>query len=313
MFDRILGGLHGVAIGDSLGAPFEFSRASPKIPYTGILTDTPVKVQFQYYSMIIEPCSITDDTEMSIQLLKSILECGKYDEDNAIKKYLDWANLKATPLGKNTRRLMKGITTVKYFRKRQEKFETKTVESNGSLMRCYPLLILKDLNSVLKASNKDCTLTNNNNVNRECSEIYLRICHWVIFDSKLKIKCKEESIKLALKNAVEGKIINVSENKGWVVHALYVAIITFLQTDSFEEGMDYIAKYFIKGDTDTIMAITGGLLGSVYGYKKMTEEHKTSINIEKLYNYFNEQIEIGTKRPIFTKKLLIETLNFLEK
>lgn len=34
-------GLYGVAVGDSLGAPFEFTRATPKLKYTGIISDIP--------------------------------------------------------------------------------------------------------------------------------------------------------------------------------------------------------------------------------------------------------------------------------
>jgi ADP-ribosyl-[dinitrogen reductase] hydrolase len=304
LIDSIFGGLHGVAIGDSLGAPFEFTRSTPKIPYTGIITDITVKVRFQFCAMIILPGSITDDTEMTIQLLKSILQSGKYVEDDVIKNYLDWANLKNTPLGKNTRKLMKGVTTTKGFRNRQKKVDTSEVESNGSLMRCFPLLLLGSLDKVLKASDKDCTLTNDNNVNRECSRIYLTIGHWLIDGGDLELEVEEKSVLKAIKKAQSGIIVDVSENKGWVVHALYVAIITFLNVNSFQEGMDYIAEHFIEGDTDTIMAITGGLLGLRFGYSQMFYEKKTSINLDKIYNYFNSQNENNTERPIFTKELL---------
>ncbi len=263
-YDKFIGGLFGVAIGDALGAPFEFIRATPKIPYTGILSDVSVSVQFKFHKMIIQPSSITDDTEMTIQLLKSILFENKYDTDKVIKNYLLWVNMKGTPLGKNTRNLMKGVTTINGFRKRQLKIDTKDVESNGSLMRCFPIALLDNWRII---SDIDVSLTNDNDVNRECSLIYLGLIRHIIFGEKLKLKCSQKSIKKAIKNALNNVIIDVSIQKGWVVHALYVCLITFFNCDSFQNGMNFIAKHFIKGDTDTIMAITGGILGSYFGFE----------------------------------------------
>lgn len=310
MIDLLLGGLHGVAIGDALGAPFEFTRSTPKIKYDGILTDVTVKVHFKYAAMTIHPGSITDDTEMTIQLLKSILKNKKYIVDDVIKSYLDWANLKQTPLGKNTRKLMKGVTQVKNFRKRQEKFDTSDVESNGSLMRCFPLLLVsvkENFDTMIKFSDIDVTLTNDNDVNRECSRIYLTIAYYLLHQNFKEFVINNDIIRKKIQSAINYEILDVEENKGWVIHALYVSIITLLHTSSFQNGMDFIAKHFIKGDTDTIMAISGGLLGLKYGYTEMCKEKKTSENIDRLYSYFNTQNE----RPTFTPNLLNELIKFV--
>jgi len=303
--DKMKGALYGVAIGDALGAPFEFQKATPKIKYTGILSDIDVSVRFQFATMTILASSITDDTEMTIQLLKGLIENnGIYDEDIIIKKYLEWANLKSTPLGKNTRALMKGVNTVKGFRKRQLKIDTTNVQSNGSLMRCLPIAFLDNWK---EASDMDVSLTNDNLVNKECSFLYLSMLRFLIFNEPMNIKCKETEVKNAIKSALDGDYsVDVSINKGWVVHALYVSIITLFNTSSFDDGMDYIAKHFIKGDTDTIMAITGGLLGAFYGFEKLINGEKSSINIEKLDNYFET-----TDRPKFTDELFDELLTFI--
>lgn len=294
--DKILGGLYGVFIGDALGAPHEFRNITPKTEYTGLLLDIPVTINFRFTSLTLQPGSVTDDSEMTIQLLKSILENKGYDEDKTIKKYLEWANMKNTPLGKNTRNLMKGVTTVRGFRNRQDKTDTSGVESNGSLMRCFPLVLLKDWK---KASAKDVNLTNDNPVNRECSIIYLRIARHLIYGDKLKFKFKQESIKSAVASALKNEIIDVSHNKGWVVHALYVALITLFNATSFESGMSFIHKHFFdRTDTDTIMCISAGLLGAKYGYESISTEITTSQNIEKVNRYFE-----NTSRPAFTEQL----------
>lgn len=301
MMDKILGGLHGVFLGDALGAPHEFRNVTPKTVYNGIVLDIPVTINFRFTSLTLSPGSVTDDSEMTIQLLKSILENKGYHEDNTIKKYLEWANMKNTPLGKNTRKLMKGVTTVRGFRNRQDKTDTSGVESNGSLMRCFPLVLLKDWKN---ASNKDVTLTNDNKVNRECSIIYLRIARHLLYGDKLKFKFTQDSIKSAVSSALKNEIIDVSHNKGWVVHALYVALITLFNATSFESGMSFIHQYFFdRTDTDTIMAIAGGLLGAKYGFESISNEVNTKQNIKKVNEYFNT-----TLRPAFTEQLK-ESLN----
>ena len=256
--------------------------------------------------MTIHPHSVTDDTEMTIQLLKSILNFGTYNVDDVINNYLKWANLKGgAGLGKNTRKLMKGITTVKYFRKRQEKFDTSTVENNGSLMRCFPLSLLSDWQD---KSNVDATLTNNNDVNRECSLVYLNIIRYIIFGDNLSVTITQGSIKNAINQAINNIIVDVSVNKSWIIHALYVSLITFLNTTNYETGMDFIAKHFIKGDTDTIMAITGGLIGSFYGFTSMIKESNTSINITKIGDWMNK-----TDRPHFDNDMTTKIKEFVKR
>lgn len=304
-FDKILGGIWGVILGDVLGAPFEFRNTSPKLKWTGLVAEVPVTIHFKYHSLTLEAGSVTDDSEMSIQLLKSILDEGTYDVDKVIKNYLDWANLKNTPLGKNTRNLMKGVTTVKGFRNRQTKFDTSGVESNGSLMRCFPLVLLpKD--EWKKYSDIDVTLTNDNDVNREASLIYLTVARHFIYGEPIIFECKQPSIRQAISDALNNNKVDVSHNKGWVVHALYVALITLFNAKSFESGMQFIANNFFQGtDTDTIMAITSGILCSKYGFDKIKKEKLTSVNIERINNYFAK-----TDRPALTPEIIEKLRKF---
>lgn len=171
-------------------------------------------------------------------------------------------------------------------------------------MRCIPLAFLP-ANEWKDASDKDVNLTNNNNINRACSKIYLSVVRYVIYDEEPEIDdyCKYTQIKDAITAALNKTILDVLVNKGWVVWCLYVALITFFNTRSFSEGMDFIAKHFIRGDTDTLMAVAGGLLGACYGFDEMDKEPKTRENIKKVNQYFQK-----TSRPKFTKHLLSEII-----
>ena len=307
IIDRFLGGLYGVAIGDALGAPHEFARGKPKLEYNGVLQNQEVKVWMRNHFMIIKPHSITDDTEMTIVLLKSILDQNGYNRNHTIEKYLQWANLENTPLGKNTRMLMKGVKTVKGYQKRYDEMDTSTSQSNGTLMRCYPLVLLPDWK---EASDVDVNITNPNPVNRECNLIYLGLLQYFIFGEKPILSCKCAEIRKVIQSALDGQILDVSVNKGWVVWPIYVSLITLLNTSSFEEGMDYINKHFFgtlkhPSDTDTIMAIAGGLLGARYGISKMEKEKKTKKNIVLLDKYF-ENNKSG-ERPALSQNLIQRT------
>jgi len=298
--DRFLGGLYGVAIGDALGAPHEFARGKPKLEYNGVLQNQEVKVWMRNHYMVIKPHSITDDTEMTIVLLQSILDQKCYDRIYTIEKYLKWANLKDTPLGKNTRMLMKGVKTVSGYQKRYDEMNTSTSQSNGTLMRCYPLVMLPNWK---EASDMDVDITNPNPVNRECNLIYLSLLRFFIFGEKPILTCNSIEIKKVIKSALDEQLLDVSVNKGWVVWPIYVSLITLLHTSSFEEGMDYINKHFFgtlkhPSDTDTIMAITGGLLGARYGLDALTKEKNTKKNIRLLEAYFEENK--NEERPVLT-------------
>ena len=279
--DKFIGALYGVAVGDALGAPYEFRRVTPKLPYDGILVDEDVYAKFQYSTIHIKPHTVTDDTEMTLTLLSSILEKGKYDRDDVILRYLEWASA-STFMGRNTRMLMKGVKTIKGFEARREKADMKNTQSNGSLMRALPLVLLgaKWKEGVVT----DTSLTNENDVNIECSMIFVGILRYIIFDDELKITCEQIVVKDALRSALKKEILPgvMTKSKGWVVYALYVAVLTLLTVKSFEDGMDFIYRNFMGGDMDTIMSISGALLGALYGYDSMTKERKTKINIEKL-------------------------------
>ena len=290
--NRLLGCFYGVAIGDALGAPFEFIHAEPKLKYDGLLVKVPVIVPFRFHNMIIKPSYPTDDTEMTMALLDSILKSKDhktYSRDVAITSYLKWANQKETPMGKNTRALMKGVTTLKGFENRLAKLTDdycQSAQSNGSLMRCTPFILLSK-DKWEEASDIDVSLTNNNDINRTCSKIYINLLRHIIY--KEKINCylqKGLEIKVYIKYALERKIINVSKNKGWVVYALYVTLITFFHTDTYQEGMNFIMENFASGDTDTLMAIAGGLMGAYYSLDDMKKDPKTAKNISTIRQVF---------------------------
>src|SRR3712207_771027 len=93
--DRAAGAIVGLALGDALGAPFEFRRAR----------DIPDPVPaFELPWMGASPGSWTDDTAMARNLWTSLLEHGgALDTDDVLRRHLEWLASDPPDVGNQTR------------------------------------------------------------------------------------------------------------------------------------------------------------------------------------------------------------------
>ena len=74
--DKIRGMFIGAFLGDSLGLPFEFDKSGYNT-YTGKLDQT-TRINTQRGTRIVPPGVGSDDTQMTIALLKCLLENNGY-------------------------------------------------------------------------------------------------------------------------------------------------------------------------------------------------------------------------------------------
>jgi len=79
--DRVVGSVLGLALGDALGAPFEFSRAS-EVP-------DPIQALERPW-MDLPPGSTTDDTAMARTLVRSLAARGGFDPKELVARHLEW-------------------------------------------------------------------------------------------------------------------------------------------------------------------------------------------------------------------------------
>lgn len=78
--DNALGALIGLAVGDALGAPYEFLHP-------------PYDVDKNYASGGVHgvtPGEWTDDTSMALCLAQSLIDCNGFDPHDQMKKYISW-------------------------------------------------------------------------------------------------------------------------------------------------------------------------------------------------------------------------------
>ncbi len=281
ILNSVRGALACVAVGDALGVPHEFWSQRDNV-YTGILYIAPY-FKFRWSERTDVVGQYSDDTEMTLAAARSISSKGFYDEEDIILRYEDWAR-SAKAMGRNTRRLLGSIKTVKGYRARFRRFFTDIdpetwTQSNGALMRCS-LLSFMGKDAVVA----DCSLTN-----PHPTTIGANVAYSAAIRSAVEGKSKSEIFRVAIEasgvedvNAVirsawEGAPREVNtKQKGWVLHGLYAAFWGFFHHDTFQDAVDAVIK--LGGDTDTNAAILGGLLGAYLGYEAITGEERTSKN-----------------------------------
>jgi ADP-ribosylglycohydrolase len=284
--------LFGGALGDALGVPHEFRYC--KAEYNGKLEHILQRTnRYNGDVSTTEIGQVSDDTEMSICILNSLIENDMvYQQEKVALKYMDWSNSGTKMMGINTRDLFKGVTTYSGYRNRyNKKFEKTDValnaQSNGAIMRCGILVIFKFQDDKLfrRIVKEDCYLTNPNKFCYRVNYIFLTSVYQAMIG-----KTKKEILKNAIDNAnfdeiyhilqcvKKKKIVDVNNNKkGWCIYGIYLAYYSLIHFDNYADGIDYIIQQ--KGDTDTNACIAGYLLGAFYGYDKMVSHKRTKKNI----------------------------------
>jgi len=316
--DKIRGGLLGLALGDALGGPHEFRYSIPVSQYTGRL-QYPIGWKARFKSVQYTTVGqVTDDTSMAGALLWSIATNHNWIKDDIIRAYIDWANSEAWSIpqqqsvslkfmGRNTRALFKNIKTVQGYYNRYNRMDLSS-QSNGSLMRSYPLILLFYYLPETEAYQKaiqDTALTNSNPVNQDATLMYLLAIRKILSGistsegiPQLISLAQTDTIKTAIQQAAQNQQRIVTTQKGWVAHAIYISMQAWLQAEagrSFSDIMNWVIMQ--GGDTDTNGAIAGALVGTYLGEEKMKEEPITNDNIRILLeaDYSQGELPISLK------------------
>jgi ADP-ribosylglycohydrolase len=292
MQNKLKGMMYGVALGDAIGAPYEFRKGKGPEKfknYTGLI-DKKISHKNRFQDEKTSALGqITDDTEMSLALANSIINKKRYDKDDVTMAYIKWANSKCPFMGKNTRELFKGIKTLSGYQKRyNEKFSTdqKTwTQSNGCLMRASPLAMLPDKDYVFYVTT-DCKISNPHPICIDSVIVYITLLKSLIKGESVETAIQKASaisktneVKNVIKEGCERKERDIETNKGWVLHALYCVFYGLAGNHkTYEKGINEIIK--LGGDTDTNGCIAGAALGAVIGFDKMNKEKLTSKNIK---------------------------------
>ncbi|HET7235622.1 MAG TPA: ADP-ribosylglycohydrolase family protein, partial [Actinomycetota bacterium] len=132
--ERVVGSCLGLALGDALGAPFEFLRAR-NVP-------SPIPA-FERPWLDRPPGSTTDDTAMARNLMRSLAERGGLDTTDLMERHLAWFRSDPPDVGTNIARVLGRIErpedAAQVARAVWEERGPEVSAGNGSVMYCAPL------------------------------------------------------------------------------------------------------------------------------------------------------------------------------
>ena len=133
--DRVTGVVLGAAVGDALGAPFEFA---PRGTFSARLPDrrpdgTGDMIGGGAFGW--EPGEFTDDTQMGLALAASLLDRGGYDPDDLWHRWQVWART-SSDVGNTTRFALHHDDW-----RDVEHPDPDMTAANGALMRAFPLAL----------------------------------------------------------------------------------------------------------------------------------------------------------------------------
>jgi ADP-ribosyl-[dinitrogen reductase] hydrolase len=263
--EQTRGCLLGLAVGDALGAPLEFSR--PASAAAAVADGLEMTGGSGW-----DPGEWTDDTTMALCLADSLLESGlPLDLEDLAHRYAAWAAAGPKDIGITTRAALAGASSAGQARENAHRYHQNTGRSagNGTVMRAAPIALATDARTeASQAARADAVLTHYDPAAGACSAA---LCAAI-----LSIGAGEDPVRAALDEAelhadvcqalahVErGEPERIAELAGgplagvaWTT--LAVGIWALAQYD-YEAGVQWAIS--LGGDTDTNAAVTGALIG----------------------------------------------------
>lgn len=274
--ERVVGCVLGLAMGDALGAPFEFLRAA-NVPDPAPALELPW--------MHLPPGSTTDDTAMARNLVRSLGDRGGFDEDDLARRHLDWFATRSPGVGSLTRRVLsradRGTPVSEAAREVWEQRGPEVSAGNGSVMYCVPLglALANEPGRLAELAPRLSAITH---YDERCRTAVLAVT--AAAAALARGDDRETSVAAGLEaalprpggeeleflvEAVGGTRPVDGPDMGFCLFAAAVGLQAVLRHEGFEEGVRAVVA--LGGDTDTNAAVAGGLLGTLVGREGLPE------------------------------------------
>lgn len=283
MDDKKLGTLIGLAIGDAMGAPYEFMNKNVYIPTKEYAVGGYHNVDLGEY---------TDDTSMALCLANSLIECKEFDAYNQMEKYSQWykngymsTRKYCFDIGNATRKSIDDfiIHNIAYSE------VTKNDESgNGSIMRLAPIPMYYDnYEEMIKYAYLSSKVTHKSDESANSCVILATIIYncYKFNDKDLILSNYFDDFSLIEK----AKASTDTVPTGYCKDTLEIAIRGFYNFDNFIDGLMYVIS--LGEDTDTVGAVYGQIAGAYYGLSQIPNYYKQNLmNYNLIFDIANKLI-----------------------
>ena len=270
MLDKIQGALFGVAIGDALGGTTEFMSKEEIIVTYGKVTEI---IGGGVWGL--KPGETTDDTAMTLAVVKGIMVNSNNPIEEIGKQFLHWEHTNPPDIGITIRTTFENYEDNWFLAAEKTHQQLGGLSAgNGTLMRCLPIaLAYLDIQKIEELSELQSKMTHFDHLASEACIIYNRIAKRLLENENL-----HSAIYSEIKNTrYESNYDEVPKcpPDGYVVHTMKWVLYWLLNSDSFEDVV--VGATNMGGDSDTIAAIAGGLKGIDVGYKKLPLKYTNNI------------------------------------
>jgi len=270
---RVMGALVGSAVGDALGAPFEFG---PPDAFTARFPTAARGVATEMCgggTLDWEPGEFTDDTQMALLLGESLVERDGLDEADVFDRFRWWVQADPPDIGIQTRAVLQS----------GRPWDTAAAEhvragnraaGNGSLMRTTPAAISfasAGREATMDAARRLSAVTHGDLAAGEGCALFHEVLR-VLLDggnadeavaAALPLVAEPHRAKWAQVCAPQWLPQDATEANGAVWPTLGSALWALRHSTTFEEALRLVVD--LGGDTDTVACVTGALAGARAG------------------------------------------------
>ncbi|WP_326735233.1 ADP-ribosylglycohydrolase family protein [Streptomyces sp. NBC_01022] len=272
--DRVAGAVVGSAVGDALGAPFEFGPAGV---YTARFPDG---VGTMCGGGGWDPGEATDDTQMAVLVAESLLERDGLDLPDMFGRFRRWAAGEPKDIGLQTESVLTGgdpwdTAAALHFQINGR------AAGNGSLMRAATSAVYfagtgqpqeEARAATMDAARRIAALTHGDRAAWEGTAVLHELIR-VALDGADPLAALPDALaavhpdhreRWATVLAPGWHPDRATEFNGAVWPCLGTALWALCTTRSYEDAL--ASAIDVGGDTDTVAAVTGALAGAVYGF-----------------------------------------------
>jgi ADP-ribosyl-[dinitrogen reductase] hydrolase len=275
--DRVIGCVLGLALGDALGAPFEFMRSS-EIP-------RPLPA-FERSWQGLPPGTTTDDTAMARNLVRSLVERGSFDPEDLVARHLSWFRSGPPDVGNLTRRVLQRVSEGRAAEEAAEAIwrvrGPEVSAGNGSVMYCAPLgaAYTGRSDELHRLAPKLSALTH---YDHRCRTAVVAVTlaaaatvrgtdpAGAVSESLVAVAALEggEEIEFLVEAVGDVRAID-GPDQGFCLYAAAAGLQALARGGTFEEELRRIVA--LGGDTDTNAAVAGALVGAAAGRGGLPED-----------------------------------------
>ncbi|MFI6684528.1 ADP-ribosylglycohydrolase family protein [Streptomyces sp. NPDC050485] len=257
----------GSAVGDALGAPFEFG---PPGVYSARFPDG---IGTMCGGGGWDPGEATDDTQMAVLVAESLLEHGGLELADIFRRFQRWAAAEPKDIGLQTEDVL--TNGEPWDRAAALHFQVnRHAAGNGSLMRATTSAVYfadAGREATMAAARRIAALTHGDRAAWEGTAIYHDLVRVALSGADplsavpdaLAAVHPDHRARWSAVLAPDWHPDDATEFNGAVWPCLGSALWALRTTDSFEQALG--AAIDLGGDTDTVAAVTGGLAGARHG------------------------------------------------